>query len=352
MWLNDVNMRKIFYIFLIIMMKVAIADEVYLKNGDRLSGTIIYFEGQYLFIKTEYADTVKINNDKVRTFSVANPVNIKQNLFTSSIVAEEAHLKNYQSHKTGKSKKVLVIQNGDGVTEIPITDELSLAKINGSSPKKEPLKYSGSVNLGAYIDTDTSKTSRYSFDGTLGMKYDFWRHTLKGKFYRKTENEKTKSYYYHLDYSADRFFSKSFFWQGALAYQHDWIEDIRENKSIGTGPGWQVWEDESSALSLASLLNYQMLDYRDGESSENPQMALKWDFYQYFGDRAFKFSTSGKVGRSFNRNVLLDLKAHAGLSYKLTESLHLNTGITYEKIRAKDGDSRNKSIHLGIGYEW
>lgn len=352
MWLNDVNMRKIFYIFLIIMMKVAIADEVYLKNGDRLSGTIIYFEGQYLFIKTEYAGTVKINNDKVRTFSVANPVNIKQNLFSSSIVAEEAHLKNYQSHKTGKSKKVLVIQNGDGVTEIPITDELSLAKINGSSPKKEPLKYSGSVNLGAYIDTDTSKTSRYSFDGTLGMKYDFWRHTLKGKFYRKTENEKTKSYYYHLDYSADRFFSKSFFWQGALAYQHDWIEDIRENKSIGTGPGWQVWEDESSALSLASLLNYQMLDYRDGESSENPQMALKWDFYQYFGDRAFKFSTSGEVGRSFNRNVLLDLKAHAGLSYKLTESLHLNTGITYEKIRAKDGDSRNKSIHLGIGYEW
>ena len=346
-------MRKILYVVLVGMMaKVAIADEVYLKNGDRLTGTIIYFEGQYLFIKTEYAGTVKINNDKVRTFSVANPVNIKQNLFSSSIVAEEAHLKNYKSIKTGKSKKVLVIQNGDGVTEIPITDELSLAKINGSSPKKEPLKYSGTVNFGAYIDTDTSKTSRYNFDGTLGMKYDFWRHTLRGKFYRKTEDEKTKSYYYNLDYSADRFFSKSFFWQGAISYQHDWMEDIRENKSIGTGPGWQVWEDEHSALSLASLLNYQMLDYRDGEHSENPQMALKWDFYQYFGDRAFKFTTSGEVGRSFNRDVLLDLKANANLSYKLTESLLLNTGITYEKVRAKDGDSRNKSINLGIGYQW
>lgn len=346
-------MRKILYVVLIGMMaKVAIADEVYLKNGDRLTGTIIYFEGQYLFIKTEYAGTVKINNDKVRTFSVANPVNIKQNLFSSSIVAEEAHLKNYKSNKTGQSRKVLVIQNGDGVTEIPITDELSLAKINGSSPKKEALTYSGTVNFGAYIDTDTSKTSRYNFDGVVGMKYDFWRHALKGKFYRKTEDEKTKSYYYNLDYSADRFFSKSFFWQGAISYQHDWLEDIRENKSIGTGPGWQVWEDEHSALSLASLVNYQMLDYRDGEHSENPQMALKWDFYQYFGDRAFKFSTFGEVGRSFNRDVLLDLKANANLSYKLTESILLNTGISYEKVRAKDGDSRNKSINLGIGYQW
>lgn len=346
-------MRKILYVlWLILMAKVAIADEVYLKNGDRLTGTIIYFEGQYLFIKTDYAGTVKINNDKVRTFSVANPVNIKQNLFSSSIVAKEAHLKNYKANGTGKAKKILVIQNGDGVTEIPITSELSLAKINGSSPKKEPLKYSGNVNFGAYIDTDTSKTSRYNFDSTFGIKYDFWRHTLKGKFYRKTENEKTKSYYHHLDYSADRFFSKSFFWQGAISYQHDWKEDIRENKSMGTGPGWQVWEDEQSALSLASLLNYQMLDYRDGDHSENPQVALKWDFYQYFWDRSFKFTTSGEVGRSFNRNVLLDLQMNATLSYKLTESLLLNTGISYEKIRAKDGDSRNKSINLGIGYQW
>lgn len=79
----NLNMRKILYVVLVGMMaKVAIADEVHLKNGDRLTGTIIYFEGQYLFIKTEYAGTVKINNDKVRTFSVANPVNIKQNLFS------------------------------------------------------------------------------------------------------------------------------------------------------------------------------------------------------------------------------------------------------------------------------
>ncbi len=346
-------MRQIFYILLmLITANTANADEVYLKNGDRLTGTIIYLEGQYLFVKTDYAGTVKINNDKVLTFSVANPVTIKQDLFSSNIVAKEAHLKHYKSSTAGNAKKVLVIQNGDGITEIPITDELTLAKTKGSSPKKEPLKYTGAINVGAYIDTDTSKTSRYSFDGTLGMKYDFWRHTLKGKFYRKTEDENTKSYYQNLDYSADRFFSKSLFWQGAISYQHDWIEDIRENKSIGTGPGWQVWEDEQSALSLASLLNYQMLDYRDGEHSDNPQMALKWDFYQYFGDRSFKFTTSGEIGRSFDREVLLDLKAHANLSYKLTESLLLNTGITFEKVRAKDGDSRNKSINLGVGYQW
>ncbi|GAA5098688.1 DUF481 domain-containing protein [Wohlfahrtiimonas larvae] len=334
------------------MISLVSADEVHLKNGDRLTGNIIYFEGQYLFIKTEYAGTIKVNNDKVKSFSIDNLVNIKQNLFSSSIVAKEARLKNYRADTKGQSKKVLVIQNGDGVTEIPITSELSVARINGRSPKKSPLTYSGSINLGIYVDTDSSKTSRYNFDGTLGLKYDFWRHTLKGKFYRKTENEKTKSYYYHLDYSVDRFFTQSFFWQGAMSYQHDWQEDIRANKSIGTGPGWQVWEDEHSALSLASLLNYQMLDYRDGEHSENPQIALKWDFYQYFGDRAFKLTTSGEIGRSFNRNVLLDLKANATLSYKLTESLLLNTGISYEKVRAKDGDSRNKSINLGIGYQW
>lgn len=348
-------MRQIIYslfICVMILVNFAHSDEVNLKNGDRLTGRIIYFEGRYLFIKTEYAGTIKINNSKVQNFSIDNPVNIKPNLFTSNIVAKEVHLKTYVAEESESSKKVLVIQKGDGVTEIPITDELSVARINMKAPKKEPFKHSGSISLGAYIDTDTSKTSRYNFESRNSIRYDLWRHIMKGKFYRKTENERTKSYYYNLDYSVDRFFTQSFFWQGAINYQHDWIEDIRENISIGTGPGWQIWDNERSALSLATLLNHQSIHYRDGDHSDNPQVSLKWDFQQYFGHRSFKFTTTGEVGRSFNREVLLDLSARATLSYQLTESISLNAGISYEKIRAKDGDSRNKSINLGIGYQW
>ena len=51
-----------------------LADQVSLKNGDRLTGTIIKYEGENLILKSEFAGEVKIQWDAVERISSAQPV--------------------------------------------------------------------------------------------------------------------------------------------------------------------------------------------------------------------------------------------------------------------------------------
>ena len=55
----------------------AMADEVKLSNGDRLTGTITEIAGGKLKIKTALAGDVVVDTKDVVTFSTDNPVTLK-----------------------------------------------------------------------------------------------------------------------------------------------------------------------------------------------------------------------------------------------------------------------------------
>ena len=55
----------------------ALADQVTLKNGDRLSGTIVKYDGKNLVIKSELAGQVTIPWDAVTALSSAAPVHVE-----------------------------------------------------------------------------------------------------------------------------------------------------------------------------------------------------------------------------------------------------------------------------------
>ncbi len=65
-------------VMLIVLCPVSIfADQIVLKNGDRLTGKIIKKDGDSIIIKTEFAGTVTIKWDAVEKVIADEPVNIK-----------------------------------------------------------------------------------------------------------------------------------------------------------------------------------------------------------------------------------------------------------------------------------
>ncbi len=52
------------------------ADEIKMKNGDRLSGSVVRLDNKELTLKTEYAGDLKINREMVVGIETAEPVNI------------------------------------------------------------------------------------------------------------------------------------------------------------------------------------------------------------------------------------------------------------------------------------
>ena len=49
---------------------------------------------------------------------------------------------------------------------------------------------------------------------------------------------------WELDYDLDRFFDEHWFWRGSYSQKHDAIDNLERQSALGTGPGYQFWDDE------------------------------------------------------------------------------------------------------------
>lgn len=335
-------MRKFPILFLIPLTAYAFADNLYLNNGDIISGNINIIDSKSTLITTEYAGQLRVKLDEIKSFNINEPVMIKNENFS-----EWLQVDSIQKSKDGE----IILISGDNSQSICITDNLVLSKkIAGEIPKES--KITGALNAGGAYNKGASKSEKYSFDGNMQILQGEWRQGFNTSMIRNKDDKKVSSYYYNLGYQLDHFISPSFFWRGSLTYQHDWIEDIKSKGGIGTGPGWQVWNDELSSLSFTGLLSYQQLKYRDSNDEKYMEGSLAWDYNQYLFAKTMSVYTKGRIGRGFNNDVSLDLNMRVGMMYYLTNSLNLNTNIIREKINANKGDSNNTNYTIGVGYKW
>ncbi len=68
--------QKIFVALLLLMTLPVFADQVVLKNGDKLTGTIVKSDGKTLVLKTDYAGDVTIKFDVIQSLSSTGDLNV------------------------------------------------------------------------------------------------------------------------------------------------------------------------------------------------------------------------------------------------------------------------------------
>jgi putative salt-induced outer membrane protein len=69
-------MHRVVAFCLFFLSSLALADQVTLKNGDRLSGTIVKYDGKNLVLKSEFAGQVTIPWDAVTGITSTDPLNV------------------------------------------------------------------------------------------------------------------------------------------------------------------------------------------------------------------------------------------------------------------------------------
>ena len=70
-------MHKKFVVGLLLLLAIpALADQVVLKNGDRLTGSITKSDGKELVIKTDYAGDVTVKFDAIQSITSAGDFNV------------------------------------------------------------------------------------------------------------------------------------------------------------------------------------------------------------------------------------------------------------------------------------
>lgn len=139
------------------------ADEILLKNGDKITGTIINKTGNTLEIKTEYSDKISINWSAVESFSTTQPV-----LLTFKNKEEMTGMTETSPNNTLKIRKKGVYQS----------EPIALSEITEINKKF----FSGQVNAGGAIFSGNTQRQSYNLNTDLIVRGRDDRVSFGGQF--------------------------------------------------------------------------------------------------------------------------------------------------------------------------
>jgi hypothetical protein len=316
-----------------------IADTVWLKNGDRLSGKIKFYEGKKLVLSTEYGGAIALDWDQIATLESDQELLIKEN----ALSGERA--KSLQAAGPGQ----VTLVNGDAPKTVALT---SIKQILKPKPLVEDLVLSG--NLDAALDYKRAErdTDNYDIDLEAEARHGRWRHNGEAGYNREFQDAVVTTDNWNAEYALDRFFTEQWFWQGRFEYKRDKIEDLRRQRTLGTGPGYQFWDNELGGFSVTGLLNRSDYQYANGERDSFYALSAKWDYNRYLVGKSVELFSTGEVGKPLANVAEYALDAEVGLRYKVTDWASLNMKAEKELVSGSEGDMDETHYSLGFGVGW
>lgn len=318
----------------------AVADSVWLTNGDRLTGQVRLYDGGTLLLETDYGGLVRISGKSVATLETRSVMLVRPHRLQGSRV--------YAQLRPATPGHVYLIYNGE-------TRLVRLTDIRQILPRRQFLEewiWRGSIDFSVDIQRGDTDIDDHDIAITTDFRHGDWRHNLRGEYNREYKDDVRSVDNWHTQYALDYFIDEKWFWQGRLQYRRDDIEEIARRRSIGSGPGYQFWDNELGALSLTSLLNRDDFDYADGGAARTYTVAMKWDYNRFLVGKAIEVFSSGEVGLPLSSSVSEKLDAQIGLRYRLTSWASFSTRIEWDRVTGDDGRISLRRYIMSLGVNW
>jgi len=147
---------------IVVLASTVYADQITLKNGDRLSGTIITSDAKTLVLKTEYADTVTIKRDYVQQ------IESSQSLYLGTkggqVIVGPVTTSDHKLAVTTKESGSVAVAKAD-VTSLRNADEEKKAEAaleRLQHPRLADL-WTGSLDTGLGLVRGNSESSNFTF---------------------------------------------------------------------------------------------------------------------------------------------------------------------------------------------
>ena len=317
----------------------ALADTVWLKNGDRLTGKISLLDGGKLLIETEYGGSIPVKWSQVATLESNQQLLVKQDDVTGEIA------KSLQAGDDG----TVVLNNGGPARTVKLA---SISQIIRPKPLIYDLTWKG--NLDVALDYKRAETDTDDYDVSLknSARHGLWRHNATANYNREYRNEITSTDNWDAEYALDRFIDEHWFWQGRLEYKRDKIEDVRRQRTLGTGPGYQFWDNELGALSVAGLFNRSDYEFASGNKEDFYSVAMKWNYNRYLVGKTFELFSNGEIGKPLENVADYEFDAEVGLRYKVTDWASLNMKAEKDMVSGAESDKDETRYSIGFGVGW
>lgn len=217
------------------------ADLVILNNGDRISGTLLKADQGVVTLKTVYADQLEISAAAVRSINTDRPVEVR--MTGGEVLSGPLHSEAGETRVLGGPERGAVTIDWSRVASINV-------------PPPPASSWAGNVFLGAFKQSGNTDRTSISFGGETVRKSadDRFSLALLYNYAREDGALITRDSYGALKY--DEFFSEKFYGYLGIEMLKDRFRDLDLRTVVGPGGGYQLWDDEKTALAVEAGLAY------------------------------------------------------------------------------------------------
>jgi len=338
----DLSTRRLLAGLLCLLFPVCgVSDEVYLKNGDRLTGTVKTTREDKLILETSYSGEIGIVLEDIQRVTTDKSVSVT--------LDDDTQLNGILS--STDSTGMRIVTDADAIPQ-----PVSMAQIAAISiPEIPGVKIHGQANAG--LDTNRGNTNQdaYHVDAESIFRWPDDRVTLGGSGdLEKTSGDETKQQA-ALAGKYDHFLNKKWFLYGGLAFEHDKFADLRLRTTVSGGSGYQIYESERTNLSIEAGPAYIREDY--DTSVDKDYTAAHWGLrFDHYFMKAWRLQAFHRhtVDWSFEDASTYLLKSQTGLRIPIFDSLQATVQVNIDRNNkpAMNAKKNDYEYLLTGGYTW
>ncbi len=319
------------------------ADQVYLKNGDRLTGKIVSLTEGKMILDSALSGQITIDLKNVSTISSDAPI--------------EVHLKDgtvlHQPVAAAEPNEFAV------TTGAPVRPQtFQLTDVTSINPPPAPkAKWTGNVSGAAGLTTGNTKSNSVSAGASLARRTAQDRTTIDGDMAKGSQTDRstgisrTNEDWWRLRGEYDYFFTKRFFGFGNGRYEKDSIALLNRRVVVGGGVGYQWIEDAKTSFSTNGGLASVFEKYENQADSSN-QLSLQagYNFSRQLLKNT-KFLNDLTYYPSLDQFSDYFLTSTAELRASLTKSMFANFKVifNYDATPAPERGNTDIKYLLGVG---
>ena len=267
----------IFVVSMIFIIENVLADEIWINNGDHITGTVKKMEDKVLIFKTPYAGEVSIKWDEITAVTTDSPIEMllhdNTSFFGSLVPASEGQIE---------------LQLVDETAERLTFDLIEVKAINPTPPERG-LQIKAWLNIGVKVETGNTDTEEYDVDGRFSLRSEKSRFIIYGEYeLDKADGDKTAEKSKGFG-KYDRFLTQKFYIYGSTFFETDANKDLDLRLVPSAGPGYQFYETELTNLSVELGPAYVIEKYDESDDDDYVAAQSKINFDHYLYKKIFQF---------------------------------------------------------------
>ena len=321
----------------------AMADELLMKDGSRLVGTVLKHDGgSTLDFSTTYAGVIKIKLAEVSEVISDQPM---------TLLLKNGETRQVSSATNTQEGVAIVAESGKAET-------FTLGEVAYINPEPwrlgEGWKWTGRVNTKLKYERGNSDTEEYEWDFAMTFRRIDDRVKFSGDYDREKKNDVLTDEDWRLHTRYDHFVDKKLFYGGNFGLEHDRFADLRLRTITGPLVGYEFYESKAMNLDVSAGPKYVKEDFYDASNDDYAAFGWSFDFDRFLIPDWIQFYHRHNGLLQIDDIDSLVWDAWTGLRFPIYAGIVATAElqVEYDGGAQRGVDNTDTTYRIKLGYQW